>query len=70
MSHSKLDNYVVLETIGQGAFGVRQKISRISDEALFEWQEINYRSMDFEAKEVLDDFLVLKPTCHSYATIV
>lgn len=52
MSHSKLDNYVVLETIGKGTFGLRQKVSRKSDAASFEWQEINYRSMDDAAREV------------------
>lgn len=52
MSHSKLDNYVVLETIGKGTFGLRQKVSRISDKAPFEWQEINYRPMDDATREV------------------
>ena len=50
---SKIDDYKVIETLDNGKFGLRQKISRISDGRLFEWREINYKSMDDALKEVI-----------------
>lgn len=49
---SKLDDYKVLETLSEGKYGLRQRISRISDGRQFECREINYKPMDDALKEV------------------
>lgn len=52
MASKGMDEYRVIETINNGQFGLRQKVIRVSDRHLFEWREINYKSMDDALKEV------------------
>jgi serine/threonine protein kinase len=47
-----MEEFRVIETIGHGKFDLRQKVTRVSDRRLFEWREINYKSMDDALKEV------------------
>lgn len=48
-----MEEFRVIETISQGKFDLRQKVIRVSDRRLFEWREINYKSMDDALKEVI-----------------
>ena len=41
-----MEEFRAIETISQGKFDLRQKVIRVSDRRLFEWREINYKSMD------------------------
>lgn len=47
-----MEEFRVIETISHGKFDLRQKVTRVSDRRLFEWREINYKSMDDALKEV------------------
>ena len=49
-----MEEFRAIETISQGKFDLRQKVIRVSDRRLFEWREINYKSMmmDDALKEV------------------
>lgn len=49
---SNFEDFQVLETLRTGEFGLRQKVIRISDRKMFEWREIQYKSMDDALKEV------------------
>jgi len=56
-----MEEFRAIETISQGKFDLRQKVIRVSDRRLFEWREINYKSMDDALKEVclFIDFILL-----------
>eukprot|EP00730_Choanoeca_flexa_P018382 TRINITY_DN8930_c0_g2_i1.p1 TRINITY_DN8930_c0_g2~~TRINITY_DN8930_c0_g2_i1.p1 ORF type:complete len:387 (+),score=52.92 TRINITY_DN8930_c0_g2_i1:96-1256(+) len=51
--HSKLSDYVELETIGTGTFGICKKIQRKSDGQVFVWKELDYGTMSEKEKHML-----------------
>lgn len=48
-----LEDYKVLEVIGQGSFGTCYKVQRISSGYIYVWKAIKYGQMTEENKEVL-----------------
>lgn len=50
---SRTEDYLVLETIGTGQFGICKKVKRNTDGRLFVWKEIDYGMMNKEEKKLL-----------------
>lgn len=48
-----MENYEVLSQIGQGSFGVVQKIRRLADGKILVWKVLNYGKMSEREKQQL-----------------
>ena len=47
------EDFVVLETVGSGQFGICKKIKKKSDGHVFCWKEIDYGAMNVDDKRLL-----------------
>jgi hypothetical protein len=50
---AKLSDFVVLDTIGTGSFGICKKVRRSSDGRTLVWKELDYGQMSAKEKEML-----------------
>eukprot|EP00794_Sanderia_malayensis_P017711 gene17711-19480_t len=53
MPSSKLDDYVVIETVGSGSYGTCKKVRRKTDGKCLVWKELNYGQMSEVEKQML-----------------
>ncbi|KAF8062286.1 kinase-like domain-containing protein [Lyophyllum atratum] len=67
MSSSFLDQYDLLDVIGNGSFGIIRKVRRKSDGLIFARKELNFERMnDRDRKQIVAEVNILKDLAHDH----
>eukprot|EP00123_Amoebidium_parasiticum_P000259 comp10624_c0_seq1/m.5319 comp10624_c0_seq1/g.5319 ORF comp10624_c0_seq1/g.5319 comp10624_c0_seq1/m.5319 type:complete len:498 (-) comp10624_c0_seq1:50-1543(-) len=67
MANSRLDDYEVLEVIGQGCYGKVSRVRRKPDGRVFVWKELEYGKMTSKERELLvGEVNILRKLRHPY----